>query len=335
MISVIVPVYNAEKYIFKCLYSISQQSYNNFEVIVINDGSKDNSEIEIKKIVLKDERFKLISQKNQGLVAARIVGIKEARGDYICFVDADDYIDHDYLIKLYNAITEYAVDMVCYNNYNKVSCRGIINNSFFKHKNCSESTIIVNSDKLIGNFCGGASSYYVGPNVWNKIYKCNILKNSVDILSKMKDIFMGEDTCINLLYLNECHNVAILKGVAQYSYRYGGGSSKGNKDKTFFEKIVKMYFYRKALLEKITNNPSYYISNLYEICNLIDYYLYYKQNKNDLSNNIFISLEEEINNLIFNKKERIALIDKISINTNRVCPETMVIKIKQFILEKF
>lgn len=337
MISVIVPVYNAEKYIFKCLYSISQQSYSNFEVIVVNDGSKDNSEKEIKRIVCKDKRFRLISQNNQGLISARIVGIQESRGDFICFVDADDYINHDYLMKLYNAIIKYAVDMACYETYNIVSCRGIINNNFFKHKNYSESIITVSSDELIGNFCGGASSsgWSVGPHVWNKIYKCNSLQNMVDTLSEMKDIFMGEDACINLLYLNECHKVAILKDDAQYNYRYGGGSSKGNKDKVFFEKIVKMYFYRKVLLKKITNNREYYISNLYEVCNLIDYYLYYEKNKNNSYNDIFMNLKNEINNLIFNKDEQEALINKINSNTNRKSPETTIIKIKQFILNKF
>ena len=90
--SIIVPVYNVEKYIDKCLRSIVDQNFSDYEVIVVNDGTKDNS-----MGIVKKYPFKIINQKNQGLSVARNTGVKEAKGDYLIFLDSDDYIDKDLL----------------------------------------------------------------------------------------------------------------------------------------------------------------------------------------------------------------------------------------------
>lgn len=93
-ISFIIPMYNVEEYIEECIYSILFQSINDFEIIIINDGSTDNS---LKKVeLIKDNRIKVITQKNKGLSAARNVGIKVAKGEYIAFVDSDDFILNKY-----------------------------------------------------------------------------------------------------------------------------------------------------------------------------------------------------------------------------------------------
>lgn len=91
--SVIVPVYNAEKYLEKCLDSIINQSFDNFELILVNDGSNDKSLHILKDYAKKDKRIILIDQKNQGVSSARNRGISEAKGEYLMFVDSDDYID--------------------------------------------------------------------------------------------------------------------------------------------------------------------------------------------------------------------------------------------------
>lgn len=88
LISIVVPVYNVEKYIHECLESILYQSYKNIEVIIVNDGTLDNSIAKIEDL-LKDKRTRLISQVNQGLSAARNTGIKAALGEYISFIDSD------------------------------------------------------------------------------------------------------------------------------------------------------------------------------------------------------------------------------------------------------
>ena len=98
-ISIIIPVYNGEKYIKRCLNSIINQSYKDIEVIVVNDGSTDNSESIINDFVSKNTNFKYIKKDNGGLSDARNYGVKNATGDYICFVDVDDYISDDLFMR--------------------------------------------------------------------------------------------------------------------------------------------------------------------------------------------------------------------------------------------
>lgn len=93
LISVIIPVYNAEKYLPKCIESVLQQTYSNLEIIMVDDGSQDNSVSIIESYQARDSRIKLITQKNSGVSAARNTGIRNATGEYIGFVDSDDWID--------------------------------------------------------------------------------------------------------------------------------------------------------------------------------------------------------------------------------------------------
>lgn len=102
-ISVIVPVFNAEKYLKMCLNSLVSQTLKNIEIICIDDGSTDNSLAILDKFKSKDNRIKIIKQKNYGVSMARNNGISEAQGEYIGFVDADDWVDKDFFEKLYNA----------------------------------------------------------------------------------------------------------------------------------------------------------------------------------------------------------------------------------------
>ena len=102
-VSVIVPVFNTEKYKEKCLNSLINQTLQDIEIICVNDGSTDKSADIIKKFANKDSRFKLINQENKKQGAARNTGMKIAKGEYIGFVDSDDWVDLEYYEKLYNA----------------------------------------------------------------------------------------------------------------------------------------------------------------------------------------------------------------------------------------
>ena len=101
-VSVIVPVYNVEKYLDKCLDSIVNQTFNNYEIIIINDGAPDNSEAIIKKYLKKyPQKIKYYKKENGGLSDARNMGILKSSGKYLMFVDSDDYIAEDMIEKLY------------------------------------------------------------------------------------------------------------------------------------------------------------------------------------------------------------------------------------------
>ena len=95
LVSIIVPVYNIEKYINRCIDSIIKQSYKKIEVIIIDDGSTDNSSKIIDNYPQKDSRIKVIHKENGGLSSARNEGMKYASGDFLCFIDGDDYIDDE------------------------------------------------------------------------------------------------------------------------------------------------------------------------------------------------------------------------------------------------
>lgn len=111
-VSIIVPVYNVEKYLDKCLSSIKNQSLKNIEVIVVNDGTKDNSQKIIDKYVKEDKRFTSYIKENGGLSDARNYGMKYAKGKYLAFIDSDDYIEHDMFEKMYNAAEKNDADVV-------------------------------------------------------------------------------------------------------------------------------------------------------------------------------------------------------------------------------
>ena len=111
LVSVIIPVYNAEKYIAKCINSLIEQTLQNFEVIVVNDGSTDSTPDILNKLAKEDSRIIVINQSNQKQGAARNRGLEIAKGKYITFVDADDWLDLDYLERMYQAIIEDKADI--------------------------------------------------------------------------------------------------------------------------------------------------------------------------------------------------------------------------------
>lgn len=120
-ISVIIPVYNVERYLETCLDSVINQTYQNLEIIIINDGSTDSSLEICKKYEKLDKRIILIDQKNKGLSGARNFGIKKATGDYIHFLDSDDYINLNYYEKMIEALGNTNADIVLGGFYNELS----------------------------------------------------------------------------------------------------------------------------------------------------------------------------------------------------------------------
>ena len=113
-VSVIIPSYNSEKTINKCLKSILRQSYKNYEVIIVNDGSTDNSKQLINDLVGNNDAFHIINQKNSGSSEARKTGLRHMSDDssYFCFCDSDDYLDEDFLLKMIFSADKYDADIV-------------------------------------------------------------------------------------------------------------------------------------------------------------------------------------------------------------------------------
>jgi len=149
-ISIIVPVYNTEKYLSKCIESLIGQTYNNLEIIIINDGSTDNSENIVKNYLERDYRIKYFKKENGGLSDARNYGVLKATGDYICFVDSDDYIDRELFEKLSKYFNQ-EYDLIKYKAI-KVDEEGKeiekINGPIFTNKNGQEAFEILRLDDV-------------------------------------------------------------------------------------------------------------------------------------------------------------------------------------------
>jgi len=112
LVSIVIPVYNVEKYIEQCLNSVVNQTYKNLEIITIIDGSKDKSEAIVEEFAKKDNRIRIISRENQGLLSTRIEGIKKCKGEYIIFVDSDDWINLSMIEEMLNIALQTKADLV-------------------------------------------------------------------------------------------------------------------------------------------------------------------------------------------------------------------------------
>ena len=120
MVTVVVPVYNLENYIAATIESVRRQTFGDFEVIIVDDGSRDNSAERARAAAADDGRFRVISQENRGEAGARATGIENARGSWLCFLDGDDTLEPDYLQRLADAARECECDIVCCNGLTRV-----------------------------------------------------------------------------------------------------------------------------------------------------------------------------------------------------------------------
>lgn len=164
-ISVVIPVYNVEKFLPQCLNSIIHQTYKNLEIILVNDGSTDNSDEICKTFAKRDKRIKIIHQKNAGVSAARNNGLKHATGDYVHFIDSDDYIDLDYYKKMVDANNGIGADIIA---AGVVSQNGALYNVEYKHK----SILTTLSEKFI------ITNALSNCTVWRYLFKTSFLQNN-------------------------------------------------------------------------------------------------------------------------------------------------------------
>jgi len=166
LISVLVPVYNVEQYLEECLESIINQKYRKLEIILVDDGSTDKSGEICDEYAKKDSRIKVIHQKNQGVAAARNVSIAKATGDYIGFVDSDDFIVPDMYKNMISLAEKYHADIVmCNAKYTDQYGQNIPN--YGSAKSIAERTLT--GKQYVTELCTTYNSIYVVP--WNKIYR--------------------------------------------------------------------------------------------------------------------------------------------------------------------
>lgn len=174
LISVVVPIYNVEKYLRQCLDSIQNQTYQNFECLLINDGSPDNSADICREYVEKDSRFKYFEKENGGLSDARNYGIRQSKGSYLTFVDSDDWLENDALQQLYDALKKENADISIgrYNCYDESRCQYL-----FYDSNPDDSLEVIDGKEIINR--EGLEEMRIGN--WTvaylKLFKRELLEN--------------------------------------------------------------------------------------------------------------------------------------------------------------
>lgn len=210
-LSVIIPVYNAEEHIQRCVDSILPQLKNNDELLLINDGSTDSSIDILRKIEAENDCVRVIDKQNEGVAKTRNLGILEAKGEYICFIDNDDYVDKDYFETYYNEINNGQYDLVM-GGYQRVTDQKVL----FKVKPVQ-------------------SLWYqlmvVAP--WAKLYRRQFL---IDHKITFLDYVIGEDNYFNFQVYTKTNRVSVIN-YSGYNWWFNDASISNTSQKEFNEKI--------------------------------------------------------------------------------------------------
>lgn len=214
-VSVIVPVYNVEKYIEKCIVSIKNQTLTDFECLIIDDGSPDNSVEVAKKVIGNDLRFIILSKENGGLSDAKNFGKRAATGEYICFIDSDDYIDETCLEKAYNMAIKHNSDITCFDIY-------------FEYEN-GEKKLSVGGYQEVDSYSNNKEIAFINNSSNNKIYRREFMLNR----NFIKGMWY-EDMAIVPVWLAEANNVSYVNEPL-YFYLQREGSIMHSADERIFD----------------------------------------------------------------------------------------------------
>ena len=300
-VSIIVPVYNCKRYIKQCINSLLKQSYSNFEIIIVNDGSNDGTE----KILEKYENYsniKIVWQKNQGSSIARKNGLKQICKDslYFCFCDADDYLDSKFLMKMVKKSEETNADITqC--NYWKFIGKYKYNDYL---PDCLQVDKIFDKNQIMDNLYNSFFGITNFPGyLHTKLYKVKFAKIICDLPIVVN--FMAEDLSVNIRLIPQCNIITTINEKLYY-YRVGGGTSK------FMPSFMSDYLnYHKLQLRLISNlnlSESFLYYSQIEIINvfhtwLLMNFIFLNFNKYDLQKEINAWIEEkEIYNALINEQ---------------------------------
>lgn len=267
-ISIIIPVYNVEKYISKCLDSIVNQTYRNIEVIVVNDGSTDKSGLICDEYAKRYNSIRVFHKKNGGVSSARNLGIDYSSGEYIAFVDPDDYIDKNMYEKLYNSIRKYNSEIAI--------------SSFAYIKNGKEDPQDTSNIEVIYNKSEAIESYFNNTYPFNYSFLCNKLfkKGLFDGVRLNTKILVQEDTEVMIKIYDKSKRISYI-GQPLYFYELRNGSVTSNKISrgkiTTEQAFLEIYNYTKENLPQFNSQAllkytSYFFNIIIEIIKNYDEY---------------------------------------------------------------
>lgn len=261
LLTVIIPMYGVEKFIAKCLDSIIAQSYSNMEILCVNDGTKDRSAEIAEEYAKRDERVRVINNpQNMGLFRARVEGLKVANGEYIAFVDADDYIGIDWFRLLIKKITEEKADMVIGNTVN-VDENG---NSYYynNYRKLTSSHAPIEGDEVLKTLYTQEGGCFIWHTVWNKVYSAELIKKCMPYLLRVDfHMIMGEDIAFSSVFYTHARKLAFADADCYFYYRHSEASTSLSLPK---EKIIKNIYDLGTVFDFAESCLESYDSALYE-----------------------------------------------------------------------
>ena len=221
LISIIVPVYNVEEYLKQCLDSILEQTFSNYEVILVNDGSTDSSGLICQEYAEKDARIRYFEKENGGQSEARNYGIEQAQGEYLTFVDSDDFLDASHLSVLYNALVNNDADISIANYANYQTSTA----TFYLHTFGEYYEKIYTSEELIDDLSFLERNDLSFSTIWGSLYK----KSVFSFLRFPKGV-IGEDVALIYKMYTQVDKIVY---VHKYTYIYRENDSGISKSKIY------------------------------------------------------------------------------------------------------
>lgn len=225
LVSIVVPVYNCENYIERCIKSLLEQTYKNIEIILINDGSKDRSLDICKKYSNIDKRIVIIDKKNEGVSKARNTGIKKSNGKFISFVDADDYIDNTFIEEMLKKLYEYDADYVT------CGYKRIYNEDHIEYVNNNLEEQVIDANEYITKLLNVQNGYGFA-------HMKLIKKEKIQNIEFNPNIQVGEDALFNIMLCENLEKIAIYNK-SLYNYFFNQNSVVRKFDDKYSEKYLK------------------------------------------------------------------------------------------------
>ncbi len=259
MVSIIVPVYNAAKSLSRCIDSLINQTYEDIEIILVDDGSSDSSEFICKEYSKRDSRIRYYLKQNGGAASARNYGLERAQGEFVQFVDSDDYIDLSFVEKMLNCQKKYNSDLVIC-GFNVLSYRGV-EKIVYKQ---GYSITLQNFDEYIVQYYNTSIIH----SLWTKLYRKKMITTFMNVSYRW-----GEDYIFNLNYLRNVSNISVIPE-ALYNYDCLQDSLTRGSYKKQAAYIIKRYNEASQILSNLFHSKEIdsIVAELYLKDLLLDYF---------------------------------------------------------------
>lgn len=248
LVSIVVPIYNMETYLKTCLDTIRTQTLRDIEIILVNDGSSDNSLVICREYANIDNRIKVIDKQNEGVSSAWIAGVKEASGEYVGFVDPDDYVDNDYFETLYSNVKKANADMIV--------C-GYTNIIDGKATDKIKPSLVMPDGCVYGERLNFYKRNFYNPlavllTKWVKLIKTEIVLGNLPLYDTR--ISLGDDMGITMASFYDANKVVIMNNYYGYKYRINNNSITHR----FSRNLIVNYGYLCENIREISKSKGYY-----------------------------------------------------------------------------